>query len=423
MPIRRRSSRTQPGPDVHCSSRLSCRSGRGVEGRWPNTYLVTYFIRIMPVPTATDSKPDLYAAVEDIETPAVVVDLDVMERNIEWYAGFAEDHGVELRSHTKTHKIPEIAHREHSRTGSGIVCQTLSEVEVMTQAGLDDIYLSYMVVGDSKLDRLANVSKKLEAFATTVDGPGNIDPLQAAAASHDTTVDALLEIDIGLERVGVTPEDAPEMAKYLSDQSSVNVAGVMAYEGHIGYGDKTKADYERECTAAMNEVEATVERIEDAGVEVDEVKVGSTPTSLYSGKHPIVTEINPGMFPFMDAHLLEVPHIGKEDCALGVLTTVISAPTDDRVVVDAGSKSISLETDYDPLVKADAHAGARYYNASEEHGWVDVAGCNADLEVGDRLEFIPPHVCPTINLHDTLVGVRDGIVEEVWSVQGRGKVK
>lgn len=377
----------------------------------------------MPVPTATDSKPDLYTAINEIETPAILVDLDVMERNIEWYAGFADDHDVALRSHTKTHKIPAIAHREHDRTGAGIVCQTLSEVEVMAHAGIDDVYLSYMVVGDSKLNRLVNLSDTLAEFATTVDGPGNIDPLQGAAANHDTTVDVILEIDIGLNRVGVAPEDAPEMAQYLADQPNLNVTGVMAYEGHIGYGEKTEADYERECRLAMDELEATVDRIEDTGVGISEVKVGSTPTSLYSGKHPVVTEINPGMFPFMDAHLLDVPHIEKNDCALGVLTTVISAPTDERVVVDAGSKSISLETDYDPLVKADAYAGAHYYNASEEHGWVDVGECMADLEVGDRLEFVPPHVCPTINLHDTLIGVRDGIVEEVWSVQGRGKVK
>lgn len=377
----------------------------------------------MSTPTATDLKPDLYADLDDVETPAVVVDLDVMERNLEWYAGFADDHDVSLRSHTKTHKIPDLAHRQQDRSGGGIVCQTLGEVEVMAQAGLDDIYLSYMVVGDAKLDRLVSVSEKLDSFATTVDGPGNIDPLQSAAARHDATVDVVLEIDIGLERVGVAPGDAPEMAEYLAAQPNLNLVGVMAYEGHIGYGDKTEADYERECTAAMDEIEATVDRIEDAGVDIAEVKVGSTPTSLYSGKHPIVTEINPGMYPFMDAHLLEVPHIEKDDCALSVLTTVISAPTDDRVVVDAGSKSISLETDYDPLVKSDAHEGARYYNASEEHGWVDVADADATFAVGDRMAFLPPHVCPTINLHDTLVGVRDGVVEEVWSVQGRGKVK
>lgn len=377
----------------------------------------------MSVPTLTALKPDLFADLNDVETPAVVVDLDVMERNMRRYVDFADEHDVALRCHTKTHKIPELAHWQTDQTGAGIICQTLSEVEVMAQAGIDDIYLSYMVIGDSKLDRLAHLATKLDSFATTVDGPGNIDPLQRAAARNDTTIDVVLEIDIGLERVGVLPEDAVEMAEYLAEQPDLDVAGVMAYEGHIGYGDKTDDDYERECAAAMDELEAIVNRIEDAGIQIPDVKVGSTPTSLYSGKHPVVTEINPGMFPFMDAHLLEVPHVEKADCALSVLTTVISAPTDDRVIVDAGSKSISLEIDYDPLVKSDAHEGARYYNASEEHGWVDVGDCDADLAVGDRVEFIPPHVCPTINLHDTLVGVRDGVVEEVWAVQGRGKVK
>lgn len=377
----------------------------------------------MTVPTPTELKPELYTDLDDIETPAVVVDLDIMEANMRWYADFADEHDVALRCHTKTHKTPAIAHWQTDQTGAGIICQTLSEVEVMAHAGVDDIYLSYMVVGDSKLDRLVHVAETLDSFATTVDGPGNIDPLQQAAARHDATVDTVLELDIGLERVGVQPEDAMEMAEYLADKPNLNLTGVMAYEGHIGYGEKTEEDYERECAAAMDEVEAIVDRIEDAGIEVPEVKVGSTPTSLYSGKHPVVTEINPGMFPFMDAHLLEVPHVEKTDCALSVLTTVISAPTDDRVVVDAGSKSISLETDYDPLVKADTHEGAHYYNASEEHGWVDVGDCATDLAVGDRLEYIPPHVCPTINLHDTLVGVRDDTVEEVWSVQGRGKVK
>lgn len=377
----------------------------------------------MSVPTPTDLKPNLYTNLDTIETPAVVVELDVMEQNMRRYAMFADKHDVALRCHTKTHKIPAIANWEANWTDAGIVCQTLSEVEVMAQAGLDDIYLSYMVVSDSKLDRLIAIAKNLNAFATTVDGRGNIDPLQRAAARHNTTVDVVLEIDIGLERVGVQPEDAVEIAKYLINQPNLNIVGVMAYEGHIGYGDKTEEDYEQECATAMDELESIVSRIEDAGITIPDVKVGSTPTSLYSGKHSIVTEINPGMFPFMDAHLLDVPHIEKGDCALSVLTTVISAPTDDRVVVDAGSKSISLETNYDPIVKTNAHEGVQYYNASEEHGWVNVSDCTADLSIGDRLEFIPPHVCPTINLHDTLIGIRNDTVEEIWSVQGRGKVK
>ena len=381
----------------------------------------------MALPTPTDTTPGIGDAVDAVETPAVVVDLDVMERNMDEYAAVAREHDVALRSHAKTHKIPEIAHRQQRLTdGDGILCQTLSEVEVMAAGGIDDIYLSYMVVEDRKLDRLCWLSEKLASFATTVDGPGNIDPLQAAAARNDVTVDVVLEIDIGLERVGVAPgSPTVELAQYLVDQPNLRLTGVMAYEGHLAYSGDANTDaaaFEATCLETMDEVAETVARVEDAGIPVPEVKVGSTATSPYSAKHDIVDEINPGMYPFMDAHLVPAaPHIEKADCALVVESTVISAPTDDRVIVDAGSKSIALEVDYPPVDRDDD--AVEYYNASEEHGWVDVGEAEQGFAVGDRLAFIPPHVCPTINLHDTLVGARDGVVEEVWHVQGRGKVK
>ena len=381
----------------------------------------------MALPTPTDTTPAIGQSVAAVETPAVVVDLDIMERNMDDYAAFARDAGVALRSHAKTHKIPEIAHRQQALSGGdGILCQTLSEVEVMTAGGIDDIYLSYMVVEEAKLDRLCWLSEKLASFATTVDGPGNVDPLQAAAARNDVTVDVILEIDIGLERVGVAPgPPTVEMARYVADQPNLSLEGVMAYEGHLAYAGGANEDaaaFEASCLETMDEVAETVSLVEDAGIPIPEVKVGSTATSPYSAKHDIVDEVNPGMYPFMDAHLVPAaPHIEKEDCALVVESTIISAPTDDRVIVDAGSKSISLETDHPPVERDDDTL--EYYNASEEHGWIDVGGANRSFAVGDRLSFIPPHVCPTINLHDTLVGARDGVVEEVWHVQGRGKVK
>lgn len=381
----------------------------------------------MATPTPTDLKPEPYTDAAAIETPAVVVDLDVMDANLEWFANFAEEQHVSLRSHVKTHKTPALAHRQHDRTGGGIVCQTVSEAEVMAAGGIDDIYLSYMVVGDRKLDRLIRLAESLESFATTVDCPGNIHPLQAAAGDRGTTVDVILELDVGLNRVGVSlGEPAVELARLIDDQPNLSLAGVMAYEGHIAYGEdspQTMADLEAACLSTMDEVEATVEQLEADGHPIDDVKVGSTPTSLFSGKHPVVTEINPGMYPFMDAHLIELPHIEKSDCALSVRSTVISAPADDRVIVDAGSKSISLEVDVPPLYAGSADDAVHYANASEEHGWIDIDPGTVDFAVGDTLDFIPPHVCPTINLHDTIVGVRDGRVETVWAVQGRGKVK
>jgi len=373
----------------------------------------------------TELDPNVYDSIEGIETPAVLIDLDVMERNMRDYASFAEKQGIGLRSHVKTHKIPDLAHRQNEMTGGdGILCQTLSEVEVMAQNGINDIYLSYMVVEESKLDRLVRISEKLDSFVTTVDTPGNTHPLQEAAKRRDAVIDVVLEFDLGLNRVGVpTVEEAVEMASLIEGLPNLNFVGVMAYEAHVALSAESKADFEQLCEEAMDRTAEWIDRIEaETGVSVEEVKVGGTSTSKFSGKHDVVTEINPGMYPFNDVGELNRRdfEIGKEDCATTVLTTAISSPTEDRTVVDAGSKSISMDIQgLDPVPKH--RDDISYERASEEHGYVDTS--EGTLEAGDRVEFITPHVCTTINLHDTLIGHRDGVVEEVWEIQARGNVK
>lgn len=377
----------------------------------------------MPIPTAAESKPEPYQSVDDLETPMLLADLDVMEANVEEYISFAERHDVSLRSHVKTHKCPDIARWQHDLTGGGIVCQTLSEVEVMARNGLDDVYLSHTVVDRARLDRLVWLSRKLDSFATTVDGRDNTAPLAAAAERHDATVDVIVEIDVGLGRTGIEPgEPAVDLVRYIDDQPGLNFQGLLAYEAHVKSEAETKAEYERLCYDAMDIAAETVESIEDEGMSVAEVKVGGTATAKYSGSHPVVTEINPGMYPFMDVGELRCRpwEVSVDDCAATVLTTVVSTAVDGRAVVDAGSKSLSLDKPEMPVPKG--HDGVEYANASEEHGWLDVTDDDAP-EVGDRLEFVTPHVCTTINLHDTIVGVRDGRVEEIWDVAARGKVR
>jgi D-serine deaminase-like pyridoxal phosphate-dependent protein len=376
----------------------------------------------MVLRTPADMPAQLFRPINEVETPAVVVDLDTMDQNVADYVSFAREHDVSLRSHVKTHKIPDLAHMQHRRSGGGIVCQTLGEVEVMAQNGIDDIYLSYSVVQESKLERLVWLSERLASFSTTVDCRGNIDPLQAAAARHDTTVTAILEIDLGYGRTGVSPERAVEMAEYVEDAPNLHLGGVMAFEAHVKAEATSKADLERRCLAAMDDLATVVESIEDADIAVPDVKVGGTATSKFSGTHPVVTEINPGMYPFNDTGELEVRsyELDKTDCAATVVSTVISKPAPDRVVVDAGSKSISMDTDRMPVPKY--RDDLEYVRASEEHGWVDASAAD-DLAVGDRVNFIVPHVCTTINLHDTLLGTRDGEVREAWAVQARGKVR
>jgi D-serine deaminase-like pyridoxal phosphate-dependent protein len=380
----------------------------------------------MTLQTPADSHTRLYESSDEVETPAVLVDLDVMDENMRRYADFADEHDVRLRSHAKTHKTPALAHYQDRHSGGGgIVCQTLSEVEVMAQNGVDNIYLTYMVVGERKLDRLTWIAKTVDQFATTVDGPGNVLPLQEAAARRDVAVDTVLELDPGMGRVGAAYEDAVERAELIVEQPNLNFAGIMAYEGGMVFGEdgvRTPEEYEERCFEVMDEVQAAVEEVEEAGIPVEEVRVGGTATSLYSGKHPVVTEVNPGMYLFNDHNLVQnSPDVDPENCALTVASTVISTEAEDRIVVDAGSKSICPDIDLPPLARE--HPDLHYFTASEEHGWVDVSDCEEDFEVGDRIEWVPPHVCTTVNLHDALVGTRGGQVEEVWDIQARGKVR
>ncbi|WP_066413971.1 alanine racemase [Halorubrum aethiopicum] len=379
----------------------------------------------MPTPTTAEMRPAIGTPKGEIETPALLVDLDTMESNVRDYVSFAEANDVRLRSHVKTHKNAELAKRQSEYGGeSGIVCQTLSEVEVMARNGIDDIYLSYMVVGPRKLERLVRLSEKLDRFATTVDGPGNIDPLQEAAADRDEDVDVILEIDVGLHRTGVTPgESTLETARFVREQPNLNLRGLLAYEAHVKSEAETRSEYETYCTEAMDRVQETVDLLESDGIAVPEVKVGGTATSKYSGQHPVVTEINPGMYPFMDVGELEHRpfEVDRDDCAATVVSTVISAPSEDRAVVDAGSKTLSMDTSQLPVPRY--RDDVEYVNASEEHGWLDTTDKDGSLAVGDRIEFIVPHVCTTVNLHDTIVGVREDRVEELWPVQARGKVK
>lgn len=379
----------------------------------------------MPTVPLKEKRPELFQSKDDLETPALLADLDTMEQNMDEYIGFAKENDVALRSHIKTHKNPDIARCQHKSTsGGGIVCQTLGEAEIMAANGIDDIYLSYMVIGDSKFDRLVRLSETLESFATTVDGKGNIDPLQEVAARHQVTIDVIVEVDVGLNRTGISPgEPAVEVVKYVSDAPNLDFQGILAYEAHVKGDAETEEDYNNLCHAAMDTAQNTVEQIEDNGVHVPEVKVGGTATAKFSGKHPIVTEINPGMYPFNDVGELEHRpfDVTKGDCAATVLSTVISAPSDDRVIVDAGSKSLSLDKPQMPLPKY--RDDIEYYNASEEHGWIDTSETDETFAVGDRLEFIVPHVCTTINLHNTLIGMRENAVEELWDVRARGVVK
>jgi 3-hydroxy-D-aspartate aldolase len=375
----------------------------------------------MTNPTFAEMQPALGQSVDDLETPVVVADLDAMERNVERFQRLASQHDVTVRSHTKAHKTPAIARRQQAAFDAGVLCQKLSEAEVMARYGIEDILLVCPVVTESKLRRLCWVADHVDHFATLVDGRENVAPLQAAAASHGTTVNAVVEVDVGLRRMGVEPgEAAADLAAHLDAQSNLAFDGLLGHDGHVPYLAEDETALEAGCAEVADDLEACVDAIEAAGLDVPRVISGATATAPYMAKEDVVTELDPGRYVLNDADLLENgPGVELADCGARFYTTVIARPTPDRAIVDAGSKTIAYVDGPDPVPVG--RDDVSYFRKSSEHGFVDVSEADDPVEVGDRLEFVVPNLWAVINIHDVLPGVRDGQVEEVWHVEARGK--
>ena len=377
----------------------------------------------MGYPTTDSRGLAISQPVDAVETPALLVDVDRMEKNIQRLVSTHSASDVDIRSHTKSHKIPDLAHRQAGATGSDkITCQTLGEAEVMALNGLHDIHLVRMVVRNEKLERLVWLADKVDNFVTNVDCRGNIVPLQDTAARREVTVPVFLEIDVGVNRTGVTPDDAPEIANLIEEQSNLRLAGIVGHDGFIKYNHDTESEFESAVSDIVADLERTVDLLERESISVPTVMTGSSATARYYEGQPLVTEVNPGRYLFWDGlHVDAVPHVEAEHCAVTIATTVISSPADNRVVVDGGSKVFSAYEGVNPQPKGRDDLSVR--SLSSEHAVVDVSAADPEPEVGDRIEFIVPSVHHAINLAVTLIGVRDGRVSDIWDIQARGKSK
>lgn len=374
----------------------------------------------MTIETFSSTRPTLATSKADLETPCIVADLDIVDNNLHAMAELANTANVNIRPHTKAHKIPAVARRQEDIYGPGVLCQKLSEAEVLARAGVRDIILVCPVVTKPKLERVFWVNDHLDHFAMVVDSPQNISPLANAAAERDTTINVVLEVDIGCERMGVsTVEEAIEVASFIDAETGVELWGLLAHDNHIPSPEKRVKDYERECGIAASTLEDVIAGLTDNGIPATNVISGASSTAQYMADEPIVTDLDPGRYLFNDVNLLSSrPEITPDDCALTVLTTVISRPTNERAIVDAGLKTLSFTNDPMPLPKS--RDDVEFYRASSEHGFIDISNA-PDIRVGDRLEFIVQNVYGAINIHDILPGLRDGHVAEVWNVSARGK--
>ena len=378
----------------------------------------------MALPTPSDPNPEIKSPKSNIDTPAVIADLDLINQHIQEFASLAEQNNVGLRPHIKAHKIPDLAHRQTKPSPCrGVLCQTIGEVEVMSQNGISDIFLSNIVISKNKIQRLVQLSEKLDHFATTIDGPANMDPLQDVANKCNATISVYLEIDIGLERVGVPPGEKPiELAKTINDMPNLRLEGILAHDPHFAFEAESDDHLRELCFNALDEVQRTLNQARGEGYQIGEVISGCTATAKHVVKHPVVTQIDPGRYLFNDAGQIKLGRVDKADCALSILTTVVSKTSPDRVCVDAGFKSFGL--DVGSLLPVPKHRDdISYYHGYSEHGMVDVSDSEEKVQVGDRIEFIVPDAHATMNINDTLIGIRDSSVNEVWQVQARGKTR
>ena len=347
---------------------------------------------------------------EDLDTPVLTVDLDRVERNIASMQSYCDRHGFALRPHIKTHKLALLAHMQRQAGAIGITCQKLGEAEVMAAAGLDDILITFPLVTAAKAERLATLARQVRV-AVVGDSDVVARCLSTTLAREGLDVEFLVECDTGFRRTGVqTPGEAADLAEFVAAQPGLRFGGLMTYPTIPESGPW---------------IAAARRAIEQRGLEVQRVSGGGTDNARRTHEIGEITEIRAGVYIYGDLTCVAAGSVSEEDCALRVRSTVVSRPTRDRAILDAGSKTLTGDLapgspGYGLILE---YPGATIYDLSEEHGHVAVDPSMRGPEVGEVVTVIPNHACPVSNLHDEVVVHRGGRVVGILPVTARGKVR
>ncbi len=361
--------------------------------------------------------------ISQVETPCLIVDEDKLDANIQRMAKAAATYGVQMRPHVKTHKIPAIAQRQIKAGAVGITVAKLAEAEVMARGGVTNIFIAFPIVTPSKLERAVQLSKTIDLILT-VDSMEGAKLLSEAAGRAQQTINVRLEVDTGLRRTGVQYEEAVQLAAQIYGLPHLALTGISTYRG-ANYQGKPTRDLE---AAGLEEGRLMVdlaEAMRSEGIPIVDVSVGSTPTAVYAAQVQGVTEIRPGTYVFQDRMQAELGVCTLDDCAAYVLATVVSRPSDDLAIIDGGSKTFA--TDIQPGAQPMMLTGFGYCidapdvllgRMTEEHGMVQLDKTHT-WKIGDRVAMIPNHICSTVNLHNQVYLMREGLLQKV-TVDGRG---
>ncbi|HET8576404.1 MAG TPA: DSD1 family PLP-dependent enzyme [Methylomirabilota bacterium] len=360
----------------------------------------------------------------EIPTPALLLDLDRFERNIRKMADHVKAAGKKLRPHAKTHKCPEIARRQIAAGAVGVCVAKVGEAEVMAAAGIRNLLITTEVVGPEKVGRLLKVLERQPETLVVVDNPVNVTELGKAVAQAGRVLNVLVDVEVGGRRTGIEPgEPALDLGRLVTAQPALNLRGLQGYAGHCAH----VAGFEERRRASrrwMGRLMKTRELFAKNGLPVEIVSGGSSGTFNIDSELDGLTELQAGSYCVMDLDYRRIggpkgPAYDDFEMALTVLTTVVSVPSAELAIVDAGFKAFSTDKPFVP--EPVEWPGVEYSWAGDEHGRLTVTQPGRRPPLGERIEFFPPHCDPTINLYDRFYAMRGDEVEAIWEVSGRGR--
>lgn len=360
-----------------------------------------------------------------IDTPALLIDQNIMMQNLRSMINKAEESKVNLRPHTKTHRMPELARFCLNEGAKGIAVAKIGEAEVMAENGIKDIFIANEIIGEIKYNRLKALHDKIE-IRIGVDGKEQIDQIEKVFVNTSKPLEVLIEIEVGENRSGVIEDEALfELGQYVLSKKNVVLKGVFSHEGHC-YKASCAEKCIRLARIAHRRTVAAAELLRTMGHKIDIVSIGSTPSLMHGGIAEGVTEIRPGTFILMDVGQgSAISDFSK--CAATVLSSVISRPTAERVVLDAGAKALTSQNRTEGICTTYGYGliknsnNVRLSGVFDEHAVLYNRGFREAIAVGDKVEVIPNHICPTCNLYEKAYLVTDGKVIKEIPVLCRGK--
>jgi len=356
---------------------------------------------------------------DEIDTPAVIIDLDRLERNLSRAQDYCNLHGIALRPHMKTHKIPEIGRMQVELGAVGLTCAKLGEAEVMAGAGIEDLFIAYPIWGAAKLERLMALARR-SRITTAFDSPEVAEAISAAALAAGLKIPCLVEVNTGMGRCGVeVGEPLKSLAALTVGLGGLDPIGLMTYQGHIGAGGEGAMKFE------STRIEQAVALAAEAGVECRVVSGGTSPALFSTHLAPAITEARAGTYVFNDRNMVGAGAAQWDDCAMSLLVTVVSTAVAGQMIVDGGSKTFHSDRAiaFEGYGRFMEDPGLVLTRMNEEHGYVDTNNAERAHSIGDRLRVIPNHVCVAMNMHDEAWVCRGEQVVDRWTIAARGKVR